>query len=521
MSKYNYFDDDPNELIPKKSKKLNINKVKNGIEDFVHGNAFESVKLIRELPNLRIKFFKLMAFVLFVVAIFGFIIAFSHTISSQNKKLDKFYTDAGNVCTNCITDYGVTKWEPLDSDEYGSGMARLTGLCYARQMDFDNDGSSELMICYNNKNIYYLEVWGYHGKEFVKFYSEEANSSDDILDGSWISFFHKNNKYYICKSAPEDPSKVEILALKGDTFKKDSSVDYDYKNNIYSIKGKINATDFETIKLSVIKTSKAEVIVETVSENIESFSNVSISTMITKTDEELKNEAYYNVIESRNEKYGKASIEDGPDGKYINGLAVVDLVDFDGDGNDELMIIYRKLVKESATNYYTGDYITIEKPTYCMEVYSWNGSVATKVFSRDSISNYLNDSSVNYVLLKTSSDSTEICFNSYSYTDSYNYSASSRIFKYTDNEFESIFFARRETSYGYNSYYIDGERVYNSTFDEHAYQVPKFLNDDETYDENSYKFYYVAGSIDGNFDATISSTIKTIESINKNYDSND
>ena len=154
-----------------------------------------------------------------------------------------------------------------------------------------------------------------------------------------------------------------------------------------------------------------------------------------------------------------------------------------------------------------------------MEVYSWNGTVATKVFNRDSISNYLNDSSVNYAMLRTAEGKNDICINSYNYTDEYNYSASSRIFEYKDNSFESTFFARQETSYGYRSYYIDGERVYNSTFEEQAYQVPKFLNDDQAYDEEKYKLYYVSGDIDGNYDLTVSNTIKTIEKINKNYDS--
>lgn len=534
MSRYNYFDDEPevkqkNDGVGTKPfkridiKNININayiaKLQKRLDDFVHGEVLEYIK---EMPNLNAVFLKLTAFALFIISIIIFIIIFSHTINSQNKKNEQFYTDAGKVCTTCLTDYGVPKWEVLDSDKYGEGMTKLTGLCYARQMDFNSDGKDELMLCYNNRNIYTLEVWGYVDKAFTKIYSEEANKTTEDADGCWIAFYYKNNKYYICKSTPENPEKVQMLALKGDAFKESDNCDYDYKNNIYSINGKINAEDFETIRLSVIKSSRAEYIIDTVTANIDSFNTVSMAAInSSKSEADLKADAYYRIVEDRNNKYGKASIVKDKGEPYIDGVGLVDLVDFNGDGNEELLLVYRKMIRESATNHYTGERIIIEEPTYCIEAYSWNGSVANKIFSKDSISNYLNDSDVNYIILKNNDKSCDICTNTYTYKDEYNYSASSRIFSLKDTKIESVFSAREEVSWGYKNYYLDGEYTYKSEFENTAYKVPKFLNDSADYDKSKFRLVYFSGLDSDEYENTVNETIKTIESLNKNYSAAD
>lgn len=528
MRKYNYFDDDPEEIEPKSNKKIKIpeidfaslgQNVKYYFEKIAHGEAFNDIKALRELPNLKKAALKLIAVALFVIFVLIFILVFNHTISSQNKKNELFYIDAGKVCTDCITEYGSIKWETMDSDIYGKNMARMTGFCYARQMDFDNDGSDELMLVYNNKNIYTLEVWSYVSKEFTKVYSQEANSTQDPKDGSWIGLFHKNNKYYICKSEKDKPEKINLYALKGDSFKKDSTCDYDYKNDIYSVKGKINAQDFETIKLSVIKTTRAELIVDVVTANIESFATVSIAKIESqKTPEQLKNEAYYQIVERRNKQYGKAKLGSENGKAYIDGVALVKLVDFNNDGNEELLIVFRKQLKKSATNYYTGEYIVIEEPTYCVEVYNWNGTVAKKIFSKDSISNLMRDNETNYLMLQTSDKHIDICLNSYSYQSEYTYTAASRIYRMNNEEgMESIFNARVQSEYGYKQYYLNNEYCYQSSFESEAYKVPMFLNDNGSYDDKKYSVTYLSGEGSDKYNTVISDTVKTIESLNKNY----
>ena len=171
MSRYNYFDDEPEEKVGTSHNfsfdiRTVADTVRDKLDDIVHGNTIRDIKEIREMPNLRAIVLKLTAFLLFIIAIIVFILGFSHTISKQNKKNEKFYTDAGKVCTDYINQYGVPKWERLDSDDYGSGMARLTGLCYARHMDFNSDGDDELMqstarwlqLGYSEEQI--GQIWG-------------------------------------------------------------------------------------------------------------------------------------------------------------------------------------------------------------------------------------------------------------------------------------------------------------------------------------------------------------------------
>lgn len=543
MGRYNYYKDYPliypsdeteaqdNNVLPNTMKSRAKNSVKlpepdklvravaGRMRDLSHGRAFESIKKNAVLSDFRPAMFKWLAFFLFVIAIIIFVILFSHTITSQNDKIEKYYIDAGKVCTDYIKSYGTVKWETLDKAEYGKGMTRLTGLCYARQMDFDRDGSDELMLCYNDRNVYTLEVWGYKGKDFIKLYSEEANKTKDVKDGSWISFYYKNNKYHICKASPDKPENVKIYTLRGDKFKETDECLYDYKNNIYTVDGEINASDFETIKLSVIKYSKAEQIVNIVTDNIDSFNTVSVPAIHSqKSEAELKSEAYYNIVESRNEKYGKAAVTNKNGVEYLDGLAYVGLVDFNNDNNEELVLVYRKMIKESATNAYTGEFIIIEEPAYCMEVYSWNGTVTSKIYSRDSISNYLNDSDTNYLMLRNNSDKTvDLCFNSYSAVDEWSYNAASRIYSLKNGSFESVFSAREENSYGYKSYYLDGKYSYRSEFSAAAFQVPKFLDDNQSYDKNKYTLIYFSGDEKSGYKQTVEDTVKTIQSLNRNY----
>lgn len=522
--RYNYFDDEP-EVLEEKEKVFSLSNAKRikenakiTFEELAHGEVLKDIREIREMPNLQILVLKMTAVVLFIVMVIVFIIVFSHTITSQNNKNHQYYEDAGKVCTDYITRYGSVKWENLDSDTYGEDMARMTGLCYARQMDFDNDGSDELLICYNSKNVYTLEVWGYYRKEFVKLYGEPANSTKDKADGCWIGLYRQNNKYYICKSNQDTPEKVDLYELRGSKFKKDDSCDYDYKNNIYSFDGEINASDFETIKLSVIKTSKAESILNTVTENIDSFSTVSVPAIeMHKSDEQLMADAYFNVAEKRIERYGQGAVEEKDGSKYIDGVGVVRLVDFNNDGTDELLLGYRKQLKQSATNAYNGEFIIVEEPTYCIEVYGWNGAIAQKLFSRDYVSNYLQDADVNYIMLKNDGDMVDICINNYVYETSYTYSATSKIFQLKDNSFEQIYDVKLTDNYGYRNYYIDGEYAYRRDFEKQGYSVPKFMDDGGKAEESVYTLIYLSGEKSDTYEACVNQSVEVLQTLNKNY----
>lgn len=525
MKRYNYFDDEPEEAEkPKINKKLTIGikkaagTVKQTAVDIVHGDAFTELK---ELPLLRRRLMKICAVCLFILVLLIFIIAFSHTITQQNKKNDTFCSDAGKVCTEYIKEYGSIKWDILDETVYGENQVRLTGLCYARQMDFDNDGSDELMLCYNNKNVYYLEVWGYSGRDFVQFYSREANSTEKDTDGVWVSFYHKNKKYYICKSEKSSPDSVTLYGLHGDKFKAESKQwDYDYENDIYSYNGKINARDFETIKLSVFRKSRADIIADTVTGNLDSFGNISSQAIInSKSKIELQADAYYEAVKKRIDRYGAPKIEDGDGYSYIDGVAMVRLIDFDGDSSEELLVIYRKYKSKSKYDNYSGEYINYEVPMYGMDIYDFNGTTARRIFSKESISNCLNDENENifYLMLQTGKKTTNICSNTYTFENSYSYTGVSKVYKLTDGRFETTYSAKLVNEYGYRQYYIDNQRVYNSQFEEQGHKVPLFLNDDGTVDVSKYSVTYLSGRNEAEFQKIIDETNKTILELNPDY----
>ena len=309
-----------------------------------------------------------------------------------------------------------------------------------------------------------------------------------------------------------------MYGLRGSKFKKDDSCDYDYKNNIYSFDGEINASDFETIKLSVIKTSKAEDILNTVTDNIDSFSTVSVSAIeMHKSDEQLMADAYFDIAEKRMERYGQGAVEEKDGSKYIDGVGVVRLVDFNNDGTDELLLGYRKQIKQSATNAYNGEFIIVEEPTYCIEVYGWNGAIAKKLFSRDYVSNYLQDTDVNYIMLKNDGDMVDICINNYTYETSYTYSASSKIFQLKDNAFEQIYDVRLTDDYGYRNYYIDGDYAYRREFEKQGYSVPKFMDDGAKADESVYTLIYLSGEKSDTYETTVNQSVEVLQTFNKNY----
>lgn len=346
MKKYNYFDDEADEIeevkksSSKKTGKIDlsaiINKFKK-IEATVHEEAEEDIEVVEKFPLLRSAVIKGLWIAGAILIAIIMAVSFSVSLNSKNKKAEQFNKDAGNVCINYIKKYGSVKWEALDEAKYGENKAKLTGVCYARQMDFNGNGRDELMLCYNSDNVYYLEVWGYHKGDFSQLYKDEANSTQKEAEGYWVSFYRKGNKYLICKNDKNNPRNLTTYTLRNGKFRKSGTASYDIASDTYSIKGKIIKDKFETIKLSCFRKSKAEITTELVSANIDAFGNISSQAIAnTLSEKERKANAYYEVVRKRLEKYGQPSIKTDDDGeKYIDGVAYVKQIDFDADGNDE------------------------------------------------------------------------------------------------------------------------------------------------------------------------------------------
>lgn len=468
-------------------------------------------------------FLKVIAISLFIVFILCFILGYAVNIYSVSEKNNRFLKDAGAVCTKIMSSHGVGKAEKIDM-KYGDNLYRITGLAFARQMDFNNDNTPELLVAYDDSGIYYVEVWGYDGKDFVNLYSDKANfDEENITSGSSIAIYHRNSKYYIGKLSDEEKGKMDLYSLHGKSFKESLSCDYDIVNDIYAVKNKINSTDFETIKLSFISSGRAEKTIEATSSHLEDFGTKNISEIENeKTEEQKKAEAYYRIIEKYNYKYGKASYKTSSKLSYADGLAVVKLIDFNADGNEELLLIYRYNKKVSGEDK-EGSLILKEIPTYHMDVYNWNGKTAKLCYENDGLSTYQeSDNNEIFYILQNDEDKTNICSNTYVYGENSQqvWRATSRIISMNEeNIFEDSFTAVANCNYGYMTYSINGEKVYRKEFKSNGYVVPYFCDDESDYDNSEFTVTVLqSNSQSGSkIQSIVSDTQSSIKEINPDY----
>ena len=241
-----------------------------------------------------------------------------------------------------------------------------------------------------------------------------------------------------------------------------------------------------------------------------------------KSDAELMKEAYYSVAEGLNQKYGKASYESDSNICYAGGLCTVRLIDFNNDGTDELLTVFR-YNKKVATENKNGEHVLNEEPDYRLEIYSWNGSTAVRAFSSDGVSTMQEKSDESrFYILQKDDEKTYICRNNYSYGKSSSrvWNGTSRISAQSDNNiFEPIFTANVECDYGYMSYMINGEKTYRRDFEKNGCRVPYFCNESTEYDKEEFEIRYLQGdsSKGAQIRESISETQKTIRSLNSAY----
>ena len=470
----------------------------------------------------RGRLLKALSAVLFLLFTALIVIVFISNIHSSNKELKKYYSDAGAVCSEIMTSCGSCKTAASDV----SGMWNMSGLCYVRQLDFDDDNSDELLIAYCKGGTYFAEVWGYKGKEFTNFYRQPINSIDiNGIMTSFITIYSRNGKYYLGIADSEDSSKMTMLQLKGEEFKESPyTCEYDAENDLYAIKGKIS-TDVETIRLSYLSDSKAERLVDLVNNNLGSFTTAPAEQVnAPKTEEQIKADAYYNVAMKRIEKYGKPSFETDDEACFAGGLAVASLVDFDADGNEELLLISRRNKKTSYTDK-KGNLVTEEVPEYRLEVFGWQENQTVKLFENDGVSQMQDKDSkeIFYILRFNDNKTVDICNNTYTYGKRSDkvWTGTSRISVLEDGEFTTDFSAEISSQYGDMSYRINDEYVSRSTFSKKGYKVPYFCSEDD-YDENIYKLSYLQNPPDKSNDvkAVVDETNKTLSALNSSYIAN-
>lgn len=411
----------------------------------------------------------------FAVMIFATV----HSINAENKRIKQFNTNAGTVCADYIAKYGNCNYENL-FDRYGVSGYRMNGLCYVREIDFDNDNVSELLICYFDGNQYHTEVYGYNReKKFVPLYKGTAAQGKSEKEDVWITIYAHNSKYYIGEHTGKDRSKVSLFTRRGDEFEKKQDCTYDAITQEFTVKKKIDVSSFERIKLSVLGEQKANMITEIVSNTVDKFTDKTGKSVVSGEVGGI-NSAYSKVVQSYINKYGMPKYIEKDGISYIDGLAAAELIDFDGDGTNELLLSYRREVMARGEDN-RGNYIATSKYQYYVDIYQYNGSGAKLIFQRDDVSVSLNDTDEKYFVIKALNGKKYYCSNSFSNTEyGRKIYAASSIYRLGKDGFTEKFKASYATEYGYTKYYINSERVYSkSEFDSKGYEVALFNGSDD------------------------------------------
>lgn len=417
-----------------------------------------------------------------------FVATFMHRMNLENERISKFNTEAGKVCADYVKQYGVSSYENLYTTYKIKGY-RLTGICFVRELDFDNDGISELMLAYNKNGVYYNEVWGFNDEdEFVALLSEKTAQSNSKAKDAYSILYRKNNKNYIGVFDGKNNKKIQLYQLKGDKFVKKFDCEYDSKTKAYAVDGKDDTTAFERIKYSVFTAEKAVAESEKAAKIIEGFSGTG-DDFASITEKQSLNNAYFSIVQEYNKRYGVAKYAEDNGVAYIDGLAVVDLIDFDGDKTNELLLVYRKPIK--VRNEAAEGYASYDVDTYYCEIYRYTGTKAVLAYTSEGLSNAADDGDDRYFVIKKEGKKSYYCTNSFSIGEyGRHINATSSMFKFDGLSFTSCYSASYETDYGYTEYIIDGEEVSKSTFDSEGYKVALFDGGEE-YDTDSFRVVYV------------------------------
>ena len=489
----------------------------------VAGTVIEKnpIEIIERVSAGR-RFLVTVGLLIFTVLFFvGVVFFFMRSINTENDRIKAFNTNAGEVCADYVMKYGSANYENL-YNKYGVQGFRMTGLCFARELDFNGDGNSELLLCYLNNGEYYNDVWGYNSSgDFENLFSEKAAQSEDKSKDAWSALYYKNNRYLIAVHNPEDLSKVTMYQMKGDKFSSKFDCTYDAVTEAYSVDDEPDLLSFERIRFSVLRAEKAIVSADEVANTLDSFSGTS-SVMTAPGTAQSINDAYYTIVQEYNKRYGTSSYMENGGISYVDGLAVVDLVDFDNDDQKELVLVYRKEVKTRDEDS-DGEHMTKSVDKYFCDIYRYNGSRAVLAYSNEGISNTAGKENDVYYMLHKTGKAYNYCINTYE-VKNYGreiYSSTGEL-SFNGTEFKSVLDAAYEEQYGYSEYYLEGDSVKKSVFEDTVAGVPLFGESGDTYNKNEYLITYVQRkTVDaGEMKQIPGNTEKVIKQLNAQYQAN-
>ena len=419
--------------------------------------------------------------------------AFYISLSGSKKSESRFNADAAQVCAVVTSEHGAVKTTAADE---GGGLYDLSGLCFARELDFDGNGECELLIAYGASGGYTAEVWGYDGGDFKRLYSKPANISPAAPKaGSWITLYRSKNKFYIGEFDQRDGKSMPLLTLSGGEFTEKLECDYDPARGIYAFDGEINAADFETISLSGISAARAQSMADAASAAVSGFGGGSPAEEKELSAEEQAQLAYSETLSQLVGKYGRPQFTDGKT-PFASGVCYAKLKDVDSNGANELIVAYR-YTKTTTEKDSRGKTYKTTRPEYRLEVYSASGGTARRIYESDGISSLLgSDSPERFFILKEEDGETQICRNAYTYDERTEriWHGSSRISAPDGNGgYKTIYTAEVDEEYGYRTYRLNGERVYRRDFEKDGYRVPLFCEESDDSSRSGFTIVYLAG----------------------------
>ncbi len=136
----------------------------------------------------------------------------SSEVSGQISDNDNMKSKYADIVLQYEEQYGQ---DDYDISEPSSLLIEMKGVYYLKLLDFNQDGTEELMIGYTVKdageNQYGLDIWEYKDGQALRIYSD-LSSSYNIL----YTFYE--GQYYLITGDDYDEPGLQFLRLDGDTF---------------------------------------------------------------------------------------------------------------------------------------------------------------------------------------------------------------------------------------------------------------------------------------------------------------
>ena len=292
-----------------------------------------------------------------------------------SKNTEKMYAAYLKELKSLIDKYGNGK---VVDGSSGNGLYKMTGLSYAKLIDFDKDGNEELLCVYGPtkdgdgyEKPYYMKVFGYNGKEIITLFEYNVFS---FTFESGLEFIYKiayceenGQTLLLTKKNPMTYVVFEWSKLTKNKFETVKSITEDYESDPGNSKFKIDneyvSREEFNKQLTEWKNKQTYII-------FNSNSKSDLENNINETNNTLKILGYdvqentSQQVQSTSAKWKQAYIDyineydkniDTVTGKYIESYK---LVDINGDEIPELYINYGfTAAGDELCSYYDGKII--------------------------------------------------------------------------------------------------------------------------------------------------------------------